>query len=169
MNCICWISMPLMRGSGMKAEKAYEQNEPLSQMLLQRSISPLLAANTSMPWMKQLFEELGSIRQFRANSIIVRSAPLMDENLDILGSFIGILDFVMSGSAADKRLIADEALYRMACKSAVKAHDKLDEREIEALLADLSALENPFTCPHGRPAIFKIRRYDLEKLFKRIV
>jgi DNA mismatch repair protein MutL len=154
-----------------KLKKAYEQNEPLSQMLLQ----PVHITLTGSEYQYAMdeaafFEELGFIfDSFGANSIIVRSAPLIDENMDIRGSFIGILDFVMSGSAADKRLIADEALYRMACKSAVKAHDKLDEREIEALLADLSALENPFTCPHGRPAIFKIRRYDLEKLFKRIV
>jgi DNA mismatch repair protein MutL len=53
----------------------------------------------------------------------------------------------MSGYSGDKKAIADEALYRMACKSAVKAHKKLDPREIEALLESLSSLENPFTCP----------------------
>lgn len=116
------------------------------------------------------FEKLGfTFDSFGTNSVIIRSAPLIGENMDAMECFIETLDFVMKQDGADKSLIADEALYRLACKSAVKARDKLDEKEIEALLAGLAAVENPYTCPHGRPAIFKIRRYDLEKLFKRIV
>jgi DNA mismatch repair protein MutL len=154
-----------------KLKKAYELNKPLSQMLLQPVHITLTGSECQYAMDEAaFFEKLGFIfDSFGPNSIIIRSAPLFDENTDIKGAFIGILDFVMSEPVADKSLIADEALYRMACRSAIKANDKLDEREIEALLADLSALENPFTCPHGRPAIFKIRRYDLEKLFKRIV
>jgi len=89
--------------------------------------------------------------------------------MSIRECFTDLLDFVMKQDGSDRSLIADEALYRLACRSAVKAHDKLDEIEIKALLSDLASLENPYTCPHGRPAIYRIRRYDLEKLFKRIV
>ena len=54
-----------------------------------------------------------------------------------------------------------------ACKSAVKAHDKLSVSEIRRLLLDLDRCENPFSCPHGRPVFLKYSEYELERLFKR--
>jgi DNA mismatch repair protein MutL len=154
-----------------KLKRAYSQDKPLAQMLL----SPVHVSLTGSEYEYAMsesgfFEKLGfTFDSFGTNSVIIRSAPLIGENMDAMECFIETLDFVMKQDGADKSLIADEALYRLACKSAVKARDKLDEKEIEALLAGLAAVENPYTCPHGRPAIFKIRRYDLEKLFKRIV
>ena len=62
-----------------------------------------------------------------------------------------------------------EAYYSMACKAAVKAHDRLDEREVKQLLHDLQQLEQPYMCPHGRPVIVRMTRHELEKRFKRIV
>ena len=55
----------------------------------------------------------------------------------------------------------------MACKAAVKGNDRLDIREATALIEKLLQLENPFTCPHGRPTIIEITQYELEKQFKR--
>ena len=67
----------------------------------------------------------------------------------------------------------DEALLLLlatsACKAAVKGHDRLDDLEIRQLINDLSGLNNPYHCPHGRPIIIKISQKDLEKEFKRIV
>jgi DNA mismatch repair protein MutL len=152
-------------------KKSFEDQKPFSQMLL----SVIHVDLTSSEYQFALgesdfFEKLGySFESFGTNSIILRSAPYIFEGLDVKEGFLEILNFVMSGYSGDKKAVADEALYRMACKSAVKANKKLDPIEIEALLDRLSSLENPFTCPHGRPAILKLRRYELEKLFKRIV
>ncbi len=67
----------------------------------------------------------------------------------------------------------DEALLLLlatsACKAAVKGHDRLDELEIKGLISDLSRLNNPYHCPHGRPIIIRLSQKDLEKEFKRIV
>jgi DNA mismatch repair protein MutL len=63
----------------------------------------------------------------------------------------------------------EDFYFDMACKAAVKAHDSLKPEEIERLLADLRLLENPYQCPHGRPVIVRLTRYELEKRFKRIV
>lgn len=68
----------------------------------------------------------------------------------------------------DEEKIAD-FYYSMACKAAVKAHDSLQQTEIEQLLADLQLLENPYQCPHGRPVVVRLTRHELEKRFKRIV
>jgi DNA mismatch repair protein MutL len=58
---------------------------------------------------------------------------------------------------------------KLACHAAVKAHDILDDLEIRRLLDDLSKLDNPYQCPHGRPVIIRLSRRELEKRFKRIV
>jgi len=57
----------------------------------------------------------------------------------------------------------------LACKEAVKANKKLDEIEIKKILEELNKIENPYTCPHGRPTIIKITKHEFEKMFKRIV
>jgi DNA mismatch repair protein MutL len=57
----------------------------------------------------------------------------------------------------------------MACRAAVKAHDRLSEKEARALIQRVLDSENPFTCPHGRPVMVELTRRDIEKMFKRIV
>lgn len=59
--------------------------------------------------------------------------------------------------------------YSMACKAAIKAHDLLHPDEMKRLLDDLQGLDDPYHCPHGRPVIIRISRFELEKQFKRIV
>lgn len=151
--------------------KKYTGNTPFSQMLLSVMTVEMSAAEYQFAISEtQFFARLGfTYESFGTNVLLLRSVPFTADGVNISELFLDILDFVMSGSGQDKSLIADEALYRMACRSAVKANKKLDTKEIEALLSELSNIENPFTCPHGRPAILRLRRYELEKLFKRIV
>ncbi len=61
-----------------------------------------------------------------------------------------------------------EKLIRKACRYAIKAHDSLMATEINALLEQMTHIQVPLTCPHGRPIVLQIRDYDLEKLFKRV-
>ena len=72
-----------------------------------------------------------------------------------------------SGQPAPETL--NEKLASMACKSAVKGNSRLSVSEANALIQELLTLENPYNCPHGRPTIISMSRYDLEKKFKRIV
>ena len=57
----------------------------------------------------------------------------------------------------------------MACKAAVKANKRLGDREIQGILEELSEIENPYSCPHGRPTVIRLSKQELEKKFKRIV
>lgn len=152
-------------------KKAWSKDIPFSQQLLSVINIELSATEYQFAVSETaFFSKLGfTYESFGTNSLILRSVPFTADGINISGLFMDILDFIMSGGNQDRKIIADEALYRMACKSAVKANKKLDAREIEALLSELSKLENPFTCPHGRPAILRLRRCELEKLFKRIV
>jgi DNA mismatch repair protein MutL len=108
------------------------------------------------------------IEGFGSNSIILRSVPLIlgqpqnEENLLEIIYYLQDLKDIGSNSEVEQKIIS------MACKSAIKAHDHLENREIYKLIEDLISTENPYTCPHGRPTIIKLTRYELEKLFKRI-
>ena len=68
----------------------------------------------------------------------------------------------------DMKLIR-EKVASMACKAAVKGNQRLSMPEIEQLISDLLALDNPYHCPHGRPTIIAMSQYELEKKFKRVV
>lgn len=153
-------------------KRKYKENESLAQFLL----SPVVVEVTNQE--VKLIEEnkeklfrLGfSFENFGNNSIILRSVPVkLSDNASIKESFLDILDFLLADRKKENILIEEEALYTLACKAAVKANKKLDELEIKKLLDDLSKIDNPYTCPHGRPTIVKITKYELEKMFKRIV
>ena len=62
-----------------------------------------------------------------------------------------------------------EKIASMSCKAAVKGSQKLSMGEIEALLCELLTLDNPYHCPHGRPTIISMSKYELEKRFKRVL
>ncbi|SFE45152.1 DNA mismatch repair endonuclease MutL [Peptostreptococcus sp. D1] len=55
----------------------------------------------------------------------------------------------------------------IACKSAIKANDKISYNEARELVSQLEKCENPYTCPHGRPIMTKVTKYEIEKMFKR--
>lgn len=118
---------------------------------------------------KDVFQDLGfEYEPFGSNSVILRAAPL-SETGNIREIFLEMIDHIITNGRTDKDISHDEAIYQIACKAAVKANKKLDELEISSLLKSLSVLDNPYTCPHGRPSVIKISKFELEKMFKRIV
>jgi DNA mismatch repair protein MutL len=118
---------------------------------------------------RELLESFGfEFELFGENCYAVRSVPYIFTKYDYTASFTEIID-----SLADKSLttLYDtklDAVATMSCKAAVKAHDRLSEQEARTLVERLLGLENPFNCPHGRPTIIEMTRYELEKKFKRI-
>lgn len=62
----------------------------------------------------------------------------------------------------------DDLLHSMACKAAIKAHDKNDLAELQELAQIVYADEQVRHCPHGRPVMFVIKKHELEKQFKRV-
>ena len=65
--------------------------------------------------------------------------------------------------------LREEAAIMMSCKRSIKATHHLPTHVMERLLSDLSAVENPFTCPHGRPVLIHFTTYEIEKMFKRVM
>lgn len=62
-----------------------------------------------------------------------------------------------------------DEIAEIACKSAIKANDKIGYSEAVELIKQLEKCDNPYTCPHGRPVLVKMTKYDIEKMFKRIL
>ena len=118
----------------------------------------------------QLFEDLGfEVETFGEDAVIVRSVPFIFNKIFDVSQFILILDGLEGTYSDDKYKILLDDIASMSCKAAVKGNDRLSEREYLQLIDDLLTLDNPFQCPHGRPTIIAMTRYELEKKFKRIV
>ena len=149
----------------------YENNEPMPQYL----ISPVSVELTyqEFEYLEEhsaFFASLGfQYDGFGTNSVILRAVPTGRETDNVRELFLEVLDYLMKNGRSKSSMPADETLFMMACKAAVKANRSLETPEIRSLLESLSRVENPYTCPHGRPSAVKLRKYDLEKMFKRIV
>lgn len=114
------------------------------------------------------FKKIGyEIDDFGGNSIALRCVPLIYGNPDNRELFNEILNN-LEVKSKDIFHAIDKVIYTMACKSAVKAGDKLNYKEMSELIERLRFCDNPFTCPHGRPTIIKMSYAELEKKFKRI-
>ena len=149
----------------------FRNKENLSQMLLAPLVLELTHKEIKfLEEKKTLFHSIGfTYEYFGNNSIILRSVPSQVGPDGIKNVFLEVLDRLINSSRQWDDVIADETLYTIACKAAVKANARLDDREIKALLEDMSIIDNPYTCPHGRPTAVVITKQELEKKFKRIV
>lgn len=104
---------------------------------------------------------------FGERSFVVRSVPNIWEGLALEQIVRDALGDLLDENGTPTALAMQERLVMRACKAAVKANDRLSLPEMEALLAALGELENPFTCPHGRPTALRITRHQLEREFGR--
>ncbi len=149
----------------------FSKKEPFSQMLLTPVVVEIPYNEIKfMEDKKEIFYNLGFIfESFGNNSIIIRSVPFINDINSIKELFLEILDKIKKSNVDDIGIMADEAIYTIACKAAVKANRKLDEKEIISVMEKLGDTVNPYTCPHGRPVIVKLTKYELEKMFKRVL
>lgn len=87
------------------------------------------------------------------------------QNLD--NDLLQMIRLVTNNHQLNFAELYEDVAIMMACKSSIKAHQYLDRLDVDSLLTQLNQCVNPFTCPHGRPIINKISKYEIEKLFKR--
>lgn len=118
---------------------------------------------------KDAFESLGfEWEDFGGNEIRICSAPAELYVNTMKDMFLEVLDELLTGGAYRVQSVEDR-IATMACKAAVKGNSLMSLQEAEALLDELLTLDNPYFCPHGRPAIISFSKKELEKKFKRIV
>ena len=118
---------------------------------------------------KELFSKTGFVIDvFGENTINIKEVPLVLGNSSVKSLFMEIIDNIKNMGKGQSVEVKYSKIATIACKSAVKANDVLSMDEMNALVEELRYLEDPFTCPHGRPTIIKITQNELEKRFKRI-
>ena len=116
------------------------------------------------------FEQLGfEIEEFGSGSYAIRSMPSDLYGCNEKELFLEIMDELSENPMKGTPDVILQKLASMACKSAVKGNNRMDKREAEELIDELLTLDNPYHCPHGRPTIISMSKYEIEKKFKRIV
>lgn len=153
--------------------KRYRSGEMLSQMVNPPVIVALSSAEEELFLnYRQYFEKLGfNIENFGGREYAMRAIPI-----DLFGCdsekemFLQILDEMSHETSLDRTPdVINMKIASMACKASVKGNTKMTVIEMEALLDELLTLENPYNCPHGRPTIISMSKYEIDKKFKRVV
>ena len=151
--------------------KHYREKETLSQKLM----PPVIISLTGQEEMilkeyQNIFEQMGfEIECFGGSEYALRSVPM-----DLFGCsekemFLEVLDDLEAAKGKRSPAIVEERIATRACKAAVKGNNRLTLEEAQELIDELLTLDNPYNCPHGRPTIITISKYEMEKKFKRIV
>ncbi|WP_288993920.1 DNA mismatch repair endonuclease MutL [uncultured Turicibacter sp.] len=140
--------------------------ELIIPMVLKYSANELLLLKESLPsLMKFGFE----IEEFGGQSLVVRTIPVWVQNLDAKLIVETILQQIIYDNKVDIGKLRESVAIMMSCKGSIKANQYINEHEIKQMLVDLCLCDQPYTCPHGRPIIVKLTKYEIEKLFKRVM
>lgn len=115
-------------------------------------------------------EQFGyEVEHFGGKEYMISAIPDNLFNIDMKDLFIEMLDDFSNATGRQTPDIITEKVASMSCKAAVKGNDKLTLPETNKLIDELLSLDNPYNCPHGRPTIISMSKYEIEKKFKRIV
>ena len=120
---------------------------------------------------KKVLTDLGFvIDDFGINTIIIKTHPTWlisgyeEENIR------RIIDYILEmPKDFDRVRFIDNISATCACKMSVKGNTSITMEEAESILNQLVKCDNPYNCPHGRPTIITFTKYELERLFKRVM
>ena len=151
--------------------KEMKQRKVTSQLLSPPMIISLnLQECDKLNTYMDVFTSLGfEIELFGGQEYSIRAVPQNLYGLTREDFFIEILDHLEETPVSKAPDVLSDRMATMACKAAVKGNQKLSSQEAMALIDELLTLDNPYNCPHGRPTIISMTKYELEKKFKRIV
>ncbi|NLN48315.1 MAG: hypothetical protein GX154_04360 [Clostridiales bacterium] len=148
-----------------KRKNQIEQQVLLIPMIIELSTKEMNDIKMSL----EMLNSLGfDIEIFGHNSIAIRQVPLIMGH-PCSGSVISELLDTIHDLGDNMKAMEEKALLQIACKTAIKAGDRLTKDEMVKLIDELYKTELYFTCPHGRPTILSMTRGELDKKFKRVL
>jgi len=113
-------------------------------------------------------EVLGfDLEGFGGQSALLRAVPALLKAEEPRRLIEGLLDEVGSPAGVQQAPLVERALAFVACRAAIKAHAPLQREEMVRLLADLSATETPYFCPHGRPIVSRLSLKEIKRELRR--
>ena len=151
--------------------EAYRKKDRITQFVSPPMVISLTRAEEAiLEEFKSEFERIGfTIEPYGGREYAISEIPANLYGINEKDLFLEMLsDLEDRGSMQPSELIASK-LASMSCKAAIKGGQKISFKEADALVSQLLTLENPYACPHGRPTIITMTKYELEKKFKRIV
>lgn len=150
-------------------KRLHEKTEIPSQQLSPPTIVTLTPKEqTAWKAHEEHFTRLGfELEEFGEDAVAIRAVPL-----DLYGNgekelLLSVLDELVQAPAAGDSFAVLSKIASMSCKAAVKGNQKLSLSEVKVLMQELLACDNPYNCPHGRPTIISMSKYELERKFKR--
>lgn len=148
------------------ADVSGDSVELLIPIVLKYAANELLLLKEALPSLIKFGFE---IEEFGGQSLVVRSIPVWAQKLDAKLIVETILHQIILDNKVDIGKLRESVAIMMSCKGSIKANQYINDYEIKELLQSLCYCEQPYTCPHGRPIIVKITKYEIEKLFKRVM
>ena len=151
--------------------KKIATKENTTQMLMPPMVISLSAReNAVLERYEEYFMALGfEIEEFGGDEITLRGIPQDLYGVNAKEMFLSILDELVESPVKGTPDLITSKIASMSCKAAVKGNQNLSYTEAKELLKQLFALDNPYHCPHGRPTMFSMSKYEMEKKFKRIL
>lgn len=152
-----------------KFKAQYEAIDKVAQQLL-------IPLNFNVPsdvvtmedsWLPKVIQMGYSIEYFGNNTYMVREVPSFMTPYEAESFLRTLFTEFKGGKLPDNQKLLDRIIMN-SCKAAIKGGDNISLNEMNALMMQLSACENPFSCPHGRPVFVKMTQYEIEKMFKRV-
>lgn len=149
--------------------KQYHEKNIVTQNLMPPIILSLTGAEESvLKEYEETFAALGfEIEAFGGNEYALRAVPVDLYGCNEKQMFLEVLDELSEVGSRGSLKVVEEKIASMSCKAAVKGNNTLSYAEADKLIDELLTLDNPYNCPHGRPTIITMSKYEMEKRFKR--
>lgn len=143
----------------------YDQQQLLAPIFINLPQNDLLTVLEK----KDLLAEAGVfLDAYGDNQLILREHPIWMQDDEIESATYELIDLLLDGREVSVKKYREDLAIMIACKSSIKANMYIDPASARDLLQQLAHCENPYNCPHGRPALVAFSNTDLEKMFRRI-
>ena len=146
------------------------ENAPTTSMLIPITLELTPSEFTKIKEEKDYLKKLGiKIEEFGINTIVITEHPtwliagLEEESLK------RIIELVLEKEKFNPKIFNDNVAKTLACKMSVKGNTRITHEQMETILEKLVLCDNPYNCPHGRPTIINFSKYEIEKMFKRVM
>ena len=114
--------------------------------------------------------EMGfDIEEFGLNTIVIKSHPTWLLSGYENESIQRLVELVINDYNIDRIKFYDNISKTLACKMSVKGNTRINMEQMQSIIDDLVLCDNPYNCPHGRPTIITFTKYELERMFKRVM
>ena len=147
-------------------EKEYTSQTISPPIILSLDANEIMMLEKHMDQITRMGYEVES---FGGKEYMISAVPANLFHVDMKDLFIEMLDDFSNLSGKETPELILEKVASMSCKAAVKGNQTLSFIEFDTLVEELLSLDNPYNCPHGRPTIISMTKYEIEKKFKRVI